>query len=143
MAHDTVQEADVRETVGQFFRLFGEGDADGVADVFAEEIDWFVPGDEKVLPWAGRRTRREQVPEYFRTLWPAFVAAQSETSIDKIVVDGADAVALGRFSLVVKANGRRFSMPVAFHFTVESGRLVRLHLYEDTDLVTRAVTASG
>ncbi|MFI6495012.1 nuclear transport factor 2 family protein [Streptomyces sp. NPDC050564] len=96
-----------------------------------------------MLPWAGRRTRREQVPEYFKTLWPAFVAAQSEASIDKIVVDGADAVALGRFSLVVKANGRRFSMPVAFHSTVESGRLVRLHLYEDTDLVTRTETASG
>jgi hypothetical protein len=33
-------------------------------------------------------------------------------------------------------------MLVAFHFTVESGYLVRLHLYEDTDLVARAVTAS-
>lgn len=76
------------------------------------------------------------------TLWPVFVPEKSETSIDKILVDGADAVALGRFSLVVKANGRHLSMLVAFHFTVESGYLVRLHLYEDTDLVARAVTAS-
>ncbi|MEU9473751.1 hypothetical protein AB0D78_45930 [Streptomyces avermitilis] len=71
-----------------------------------------------------------------------FVPEKSETSIDKILVDGADAVPLGRFSLVVKANGRHLSMLVAFHFTVESGYLVRLHLYEDTDLVARAVTAS-
>ena len=53
------------------------------------------------------------------TLWPVFVPEKSETSIDKILVDGADAVALGRFSLVVKADGRHLSKLVAFHFTVE------------------------
>jgi ketosteroid isomerase-like protein len=71
-----------------------------------------------------------------------FVPERSETSIDKILVDGADAVALARFSLVVKANGRHLSKLVVFRFTVESGYLVRLHLYEDTDLLARAVTAS-
>ncbi|MFH9969225.1 nuclear transport factor 2 family protein [Streptomyces mirabilis] len=120
MTHDTAQEASVRETRGRFFRLLGKGDAGRVANVFAEEIDWFVPGDQSMLPWAGRRTRREQVPDYFKTLWPVFVPEKSETSIDKILVDGADAVALGRFGLVVKANGRHLGMRVAFHFTVES-----------------------
>ncbi|MET7519011.1 hypothetical protein ABZS88_37385 [Streptomyces sp. NPDC005480] len=37
--------------------------------------------------------------------------AQGQTSIDLILVDDANAVALGTFSLVVKDNGRRFSMP--------------------------------
>lgn len=72
-----------------------------------------------MLPRAGRRTRREQVPDHFKTLWPMIVPENGETSFDKILVHGADAVALGRF-----------------------GYLVRLHLYEDTDLVARAVTAS-
>ncbi|MEU9151964.1 hypothetical protein AB0D59_15785 [Streptomyces sp. NPDC048417] len=57
----------------------------------------------------------------FKTLWPVFVPEKSETSIDKILVDGADAAALGRFSLAVKANGRHVGMLVAFHFTVELG----------------------
>ncbi|MFF0142180.1 nuclear transport factor 2 family protein [Streptomyces sp. NPDC005227] len=143
MAYEPAQETDVRETVGKFFRLLGEGDVGGVADVFTEEIDWYVPGDEKVLAWVGRRTRRDEVPGYFMALGSAFDPAQGGTNIDKILVDGADAVALCTFSLVVRSNGRRFSMPVAFHFTVESGRLVRLHLYEDTELVARNVTASG
>jgi len=43
------------------------------------------------------------------------------TASPTILVDGADAVALGRFSLVVKADGRHLSKLVAFHFTVELG----------------------
>lgn len=71
-----------------------------------------------------------------------FDPTKGSTSVDKILVDGPDAVALCTFNLVVRANGRRFGMPVAFHFTVDSGHLVRLHLYEDTELVARNVTAS-
>ncbi|WP_405580696.1 nuclear transport factor 2 family protein [Streptomyces sp. NBC_01190] len=140
-AERAAQEAEVRETVGTFFRLVGEGDADRVADVFAEEIDWFVPGDEKVLPWAGQRTRREQVPDYFRTLWPVFVHDESEVSVDKMLVDGPDLVAVGKSSHTVAANGRRLTTLMAFRFTVEAGRIVRFHLFEDTDLVVRTVTA--
>jgi ketosteroid isomerase-like protein len=97
MSHDMATEAAVRETVQTFFQLLGAGDADRVADVFAEEIDWYVPGDE-TLPWVGRRTGREQVPEYFRLLWPALVAGESAVEFDKLLVDGHDAVWLGRFT---------------------------------------------
>jgi ketosteroid isomerase-like protein len=127
-----------RETVGTFFRLLGEGDADRVADVFAQQIDWSVPGAED-LPWTGRRSRRQQVSEYFKTLWPVFVPGESDVVMDKVIVEDADAVALGRFTHTVKANGRRFSTPVAFHLTVEDGRIVRLHLYEDTFAVAEAI----
>jgi hypothetical protein len=41
----------------------------------AEEIDWFVPGDEN-LPWTGYRSHRHEVPEYFKLMWPVFVPAQ-------------------------------------------------------------------
>jgi ketosteroid isomerase-like protein len=39
----------------------------------------------------------------------------------------------------VAANGRRFSTAVAFHLTVDDGRIVRLHLYEDTFAAAAAV----
>jgi len=72
-----------------------------------------------------------------------FVAEEGEATLDKLLVDGSDAVALGRITQMVKANGRRYSMDVAFHFTVEQGRIVRLHLYEDTGLVATTVTATA
>ncbi|MDX6328754.1 MAG: hypothetical protein QOI83_1137 [Streptomycetaceae bacterium] len=64
--------------------------------------------------------------EYVKTLWPVFAAGS--------------AVTLGRFSHIVKANGRRYSTLVAFHFNIEAGHLVRLHLPEDS-LVAGIVTA--
>ncbi|MFC4019220.1 nuclear transport factor 2 family protein [Micromonospora sp. GCM10011542] len=140
MSRDIAQEESVRETVQTFFQLLGTGDADRVADVFAEEIDWYVPGDES-LPWVGRRTRREQVPGYFNLLWPALVAGESVVEFHKLLVDGADAVWLGRFTHTVQANKRTFTTPVAFHFTIENGKIVRLHLYEDTHAVSQAVAA--
>jgi hypothetical protein len=46
MSRDNTQEATVRETVQAFFQLLGAGDADRMADLFAEEIDWYVPGTD-------------------------------------------------------------------------------------------------
>jgi ketosteroid isomerase-like protein len=117
MSHENTREAAVRETVGAFFRLLSDGDADRIADVFAEKIDWFVPGNEN-LPWTGYRSHRHEVPEYFKLMWPVFVPGESEAAIHTILVDGSDAVALGRFTHTVQANNRRFSTQVAFRFTV-------------------------
>jgi uncharacterized protein len=36
--------SDTRSTVNEFFRRLGVMDADGVAALFAEAIDWYVPG---------------------------------------------------------------------------------------------------
>jgi uncharacterized protein len=135
-------EAAVRETVESFFRLLGEGDADRVAELFADEVDWLIPGNED-LPWIGRRTHRGQIPEVIKIIGTLHVPGKSEASIDKIVVDGSDAVALGRFAHTVKSTGTAYSMLVAFHLTVENGRIVRMNMYEDTYLVSKAVGASG
>ncbi|MBK4346529.1 hypothetical protein [Lacisediminihabitans changchengi] len=55
------------EVVTQFLQRVGEQDADGIGNLFAEEIDWFVPGNPR-LPWTGTRSKRAEVPTYFRTM---------------------------------------------------------------------------
>jgi uncharacterized protein len=133
--------AGVRETVESFFRLLGEGDADRVAELFAEEVDWLIPGNEN-LPWIGHRSARRQIPEVIKIIGGVHVPGKSEASIQKILVDGSDAVALGRFTHTVTATGHPYSMLVAFHFTVENGQIVRMNMYEDTYLVSKAFEAS-
>ncbi|WP_371790946.1 nuclear transport factor 2 family protein [Streptomyces sp. NBC_01471] len=130
--------SDLRETVNSFLRLLAAGDADGVAALFSEQIDWYVPGDSR-LPWTGPRTRREEVSAYFRTMWPVFVEGASESRIDEILVDGHEAALFGRFTHTVKSTGRSFTTPVAFRLTVRDGRIERLHLFEDTLAVARAM----
>jgi ketosteroid isomerase-like protein len=127
------------ELVAGFVGRLGERDAEGIGKLFADEIDWYVPGSE-ALPWTGSRSRREQVAEYFRTMWPAYVPGQSTATVDKVVIDGDDAVVFSTFSHTVIKNGRRLTNPAALHLTIANGQIVRMHLYEDTLAVHEAFT---
>jgi ketosteroid isomerase-like protein len=125
------------ELMASFMGRLGEQDADGIGELFADEIDWYVPGS-KALPWTGPRSRREHVAEYFRTMWPAFVPGQSTATVDKVVINGDDAVVFSSFSHTVAKNGKRLNTPAAMHLTIANGQIVRMHLYEDTLAVHEA-----
>jgi uncharacterized protein len=125
------------ELVTGFVGRLGERDAEGIGKLFADEIDWYVPGSE-ALPWTGSRSRREQVAEYFRTMWPAYVPGRGTATVDKVVIDGDDAVVFSTFSHTVIKNGRRLNNPAALHLTIANGQIVRMHLYEDTLAVHEA-----
>jgi uncharacterized protein len=142
MPTDSHQGTGTRETAAAFLSLLGAGDPDRIADIFASEIDWYVPGSPD-LPWTGQRSTRAEVPAYFHALWPAFVPGESETEIHKVLIDGPDAVILGRFTHTMKSNGRRFTTPVALHLTVDNGHITRMHLFEDTYIVAKTAGVTG
>ena len=125
--------------IASFMERLGEQDAEGIGELFADEIDWYVPGSD-ALPWTGPRSRREHVAEYFRTMWPAFVPGQTTATLDKIVIDGDDAVVFSSFTHTVARNGKKLKTPAVMHLTVANGKIVRMHLYEDTLAVHEAFT---
>lgn len=90
------------------------------------------------MPWTGSRSRREQVAVYFRTLWLAFVPGRSIATVDKVAIDGDEAVVFSRFSHTVAKNGRRLETPAALRLTIANGQIIRMHLYEDTLAVDEA-----
>lgn len=128
-----------REVVERFFGLLGAGDPDAVVPVFADDIDWYVPGSPS-LPWTGHRSKGAEVTDYLRTLGDNIVPERNVDQVDALLVDGEHAVMLGRFTRVAKSTGRTYEMPVAMHFRVENDRIVQLHLYEDTLKVFQAYT---
>ena len=83
--------SDTRTTVNEFFPGLGVMDADGLAALFAETIDWYVPGP-KALPSTGHRQRRAQVPEYFQTVWSHFHTEQAKVNLDQLMIEGEDFV---------------------------------------------------
>lgn len=127
-------------TISFMDRLDGQ-DAEGIGELFADEIDWYVPGSE-ALPWTGSRCRRAHVAEYFRTMWAAFVPGQSTATVDKVVINGNDAVVFSSFSHTVAKNGKRLNTSAVMHLTIANGQIVRMHLYEDTLAVYKAFTDS-
>lgn len=128
---------DTRSTANEFFRRLGNADADGVAALFAETIDWYVPGPSD-LPWTGHRTQRLQVSDFFRTMWSHFHLEQSNISLAQLIVDGDDAVAFGTFSHVASTTNRRFTTPACVHLIIKDGAITALHLYEDTYAIAKA-----
>ena len=137
MTSPTKDQKTTEELMASFMDRLGEQDAEGIGELFADEIDWYVPGSE-ALPWTGSRSLREDVADYFRTMWPAFVPGQSTATVDKVMIDGDDAVVFSSFSHTVAKNGRRLHTPAALHLTIANGQIVRMHLYEDTLAVHQA-----
>jgi uncharacterized protein len=129
-----------RATLQELVSRLGRFEPNGVAELFAETVDWDVPGDERV-PWTGARSRRDEVGAYFTTLWSACDTTQTDNTVSQVLVDGADAVVFGVFSQTIRATGARFSTPVAVHVTVADGLITRLRIYEDSYAVSRAFTA--
>lgn len=126
-----------RDVVEQFFGLLRSGDPDKVAEIFADDIDWYVPGAES-LPWTGRRSKGSEVADYLRTLGSNIVPEKNVDEVEALVVDGDHAVMLGRFTRVAKSTGRTYAMPVAMRFQVAGDKIVKLYLYEDTLKVAQA-----
>jgi uncharacterized protein len=129
-----------RATLQELVSRLGRFEPNGVAELFAETVDWDVPGDERV-PWTGARSRRDEVSAYFTTLWSVCDTTQTDNTVSQVLVDGADAVVFGVFSQTIRATGARFSTPVAVHVTVADGLITRLRIYEDSYAVSRAFTA--
>lgn len=129
------------ETTNMFLKRLGAQDAEGLGELFAEEIDWVVRGNAALTPWAGRRHRRSEVPTYFRDLWTALVPGGSVVSIEAIVIDGEEAVIFAVFDHVAAPTNRPFHTDVAMRLTVTGGKVTRMHLYEDTAAVAAAFAA--
>lgn len=77
-------------------RLVGR-DADVLAELFAEQIDWYVPGHD-AIPWTGSRTKCSDVVARVRTTWSEVEPDSSSVRVDKVLVDGDDAVVCANFA---------------------------------------------
>lgn len=133
---------DAKSVATRLLQCIGDKNLEGMKDLFADEIYWFVPGSSD-LPWTGRRTRGSQAPEFFAVMWPYYVEGKSTANISEIISDGNNVVITGTFSHVIERSGSSFETPVALHVKVQDGKIKHLQLYEDTLLITQAFGAAG
>ncbi|MFD5318292.1 nuclear transport factor 2 family protein [Streptomyces sp. NPDC127098] len=135
-----------RQAVQELLGRMGEGDPARIAELFAEPVDWRVdwPADEHgraATPWIRDRSTQDDVADHFRQLGEHHVPGEAGTVIERILVDGADAVVTGEIRLTAKPTGRPYRSRFALHLTVEDGLVTRYHVYEDSLAVARAFQA--
>ncbi len=93
-----------------------------------------------MVPWIRPRSTRADVAAHFRTFGRVCVPGEGEVHLDKIMIDGPDAVLIGTSSQLVKPTGKRFVMTFALRLTVSDGVITQHHMYEDSLAVAEAFT---
>ncbi|MBF6453277.1 nuclear transport factor 2 family protein [Nocardia cyriacigeorgica] len=127
------------EVVDEFFRNFGSGDMSALLDQFADKVDFRVNGAAHV-PWAGERSTRAEIEEFFG-IFPKVLTAPESFEITGKFAQGEDAVVFATCVFGVKTTGKTFTNAYALHFTVTDGKISRYHMYEDSYAIAEAFIA--
>ncbi|MFF9480271.1 nuclear transport factor 2 family protein [Streptomyces sp. NPDC014733] len=137
-----------RAVVEELLRRIGEGDPERIAELYAERIDWKLDWPEAehgrtATPWIRHRATRADAAAHYRELAEHHVPGQAATEIERLLVDGVDAVVLGEIRQTARPTGRAYRARFALHLTVAHGLITRHHVYEDSLAVAAAFTVDG
>ncbi|BCK71367.1 ketosteroid isomerase [Streptomyces libani subsp. rufus] len=137
-----------RAVVEELLRRIGEGDSERIAELYAERGDWKLDWPEAehgrpATPWIRHRSTRADAAAHYRELAEHHVPGAAATEIERILIDGNDAVVLGEIRQTARPTGRAYRARFALHLTVEHGLVTRHHVYEDSLAVAQAFEAEG
>lgn len=132
-----------REVVEELLRRIGDGDSGRIAEMYAEHSDWKLDWPEAehgraATPWIRHRATRADAGAHFRQIAEHHVPEEAGTVIERVLVDGDDAVVLGEIRQTARSTGRAYRARFALHLTVEGGLVTRHHIYEDSLAVAQA-----
>ncbi|MFH9391926.1 nuclear transport factor 2 family protein [Streptomyces sp. NPDC017556] len=135
-----------RAVIEELLRRIGEGNPERIAEMYAEQGDWKLSWPEAehgrtATPWIRHRSTRADAAAHYRELAEHHVPEQVATEIERILVDGSDAVVLGVIRQTARLTGRAYRARFALHLTVADGLVTRHHVYEDSLAVARAFAA--
>lgn len=136
---------DTRAVLTAFLTDLGAEDFDAIAGHFADTVDWKVnwpEGEYPATPWIRARSTPADAADNFRTIAAHHIRDKAGFELDRILVDGEDAVILGVTRQTSRATGRSFAAMVAVHVTVTDGKIARYHVYEDSLAVAEAHAVS-
>lgn len=132
-----------RAVVEELLRRIASGDPEAVAQLYAEDTDWQLDWPETehgraATPWIRHRRTRADAADHYRSIAEHHVPEDVDTRVERVLVDGADAVVLGEIRQTARRTGRAYRARFALHLTVRDGLIIRHHVYEDSLAVARA-----
>ncbi|MFJ8949023.1 nuclear transport factor 2 family protein [Streptomyces sp. NPDC102381] len=137
-----------RAVLEELLRRIGEGDPERIAEMYAERGDWKLDWPEAeygrtATPWIRHRSTRADAAAHYRELAEHHVPGEAATEIERILIDGNDAVVLGEIRQTARSTGRAYRARFALHVTVEDALVTRHHVYEDSLAVAQAFDTKG
>ncbi|HVW40162.1 MAG TPA: nuclear transport factor 2 family protein [Amycolatopsis sp.] len=124
-------------TVRTLLARLAEADFDGAGALFADRVDWDIPGAAGLVPWIGPRRTGEEAAAFYRTLDDHL--ERDVFQVERVFADGDEAVVVGHLRAVARATGKAFATPFAIRLTVTDGRITRYLIVEDSHAVADAM----
>ncbi len=131
---------DHSDLIRTLYAAFGRGDLPTILDAAASGVTWWSNGDAATIPWAGSRSGRDGMRDFFVALtahldFEAFEPREFFPSADTVIV-------LGRTRARHKSGGRGVLDCEWVHtFTIRDGKLIAFREYYDTAAIERALAA--
>jgi uncharacterized protein len=114
------------------FAAIGRGDMQGLLALFAEGIEWIIPGE---WPLAGAHRGHAGVADLFQKAFEIVEISSLEPR--EFVAQGDRVLVVGLSKGRVKATNRTFEDHWVFAFTVRNGKVTNIREYIDTLALAR------
>ena len=116
--------------VHEFYAALKRGDVTGVLNILADDVIWFVPGPQDIIPLVGQREGGGQVAQVIAKLSEMQDAEQFD--VREFVAQGDKVIALGHYRWRIKSNGQFYESDWAHAFGIHDGKISSFQEYVDT-----------
>jgi ketosteroid isomerase-like protein len=126
--------------VQKAFDAFGRGDVQTILDLSTSDSEFHCPGPA-IVPYAGLKRGRTEIKDAFDTI----LATQKNVrlSIERMIAQGDDVVAIGEYSTEVIPTGKSVKSPIVIAFQIQNGKISRHLVMGDTAAMADAYTAAS
>jgi len=114
---------------------------EGVIELFADEVDWYVPGNQEIAPWVGSRTSKQEVKEFFQLLWDN--TKPLDVKIENLMVQDDSAVITGSITALMLKSESVFSSPFSMQIDYYKGLIIKYRLLEDSNELVRILSENS
>ncbi|QPH38902.1 nuclear transport factor 2 family protein [Pedobacter endophyticus] len=123
-----------QKVVNLFLQSLSQRDLKNLIQMFAEDIDWNIPGDKDLAPWLGKRSSRDEVEEFYELLWKNTVPKSAK--VNNIMVNNSTAIVSGEFSTIMLKTNKVVDSMFFIEISVENSLIVKYRLLEDSYAVS-------
>lgn len=123
-------EIQTQKIVEEFYEIQSGKKQRSMAELFADKVDFDLPGNKEKFPWTGKRSTKKEVEDYFKVLYQNIKSEKFD--VEFIAINGENAVAVGQLSSVILKYDKVFNAQFVNIFKIRNGKIVKYHFLEDS-----------
>ncbi|MDM8173372.1 MULTISPECIES: nuclear transport factor 2 family protein [Olivibacter] len=137
----TAQSAQTRDVVYNYMEALANRDLTKIMRLFAESVDWYIPGNFSRASWLGKRSAKSEIRMFFEDLWSN--TKPLTASIQYLFVDDEVAIVVGEFSTKMLPTDQVVDSLFSILIRVQEGLISQYRLLEDSYAVSEALGGSN